>query len=182
MVLLESPICKFGEQMPNFELLNIDGIKYSSKKLCGKKGTLIMFICNHCPYVKAIINDLIKVVKELEKLDISSVAIMPNDFDKYPEDNFESMKEISKKKRFPFNYLLDKDQSTTKKFDAVCTPDFFGYNSLNQLQYRGRFAKMKNLKLVGDKIELFEAMKIISETQKGPKIQYPSSGCSIKWR
>ena len=102
MVLLQSPICKFGEKMPEFKLLNVDGIEYSSRELCGKNGTLIMFICNHCPYVKAIIDDLIKVVKELEGFDISSVAIMPNDFNKYPEDNFENMKEISRIKMFSF--------------------------------------------------------------------------------
>ena len=182
MVLLQSPICKFGEQMPEFKLLNVDGIEYSSKELCGKNGTLIMFICNHCPYVKAIIDDLIKVVKELKEFDISSVAIMPNDFNKYPEDNFENMKEISRIKMFSFPYLLDSDQLIAKKFGAVCTPDFFGYNARNQLQYRGRFGQIKNLVLTNHKKDLLEAMKEISKMQKGPKIQYPSAGCSIKWK
>ena len=182
MVLLNSPICDQEKVMPSFELMNIDGTVLKSKALVGKSGTLIMFICNHCPYVKAIINKIVETTNELKKFNIESIAIMPNDTEKYPEDSFENMKLFSKKHQFKFPYLIDKTQEVSKKFGAVCTPDFFGFNSDNKLNYRGRVGLMKNLQLIGKTNELLNAMKQISKTSEGPKEQFPSAGCSIKWK
>ena len=182
MALLSTPICEFGAKMPDFYLKNVDG-KYFTKEMClGPNGTLIFFICNHCPYVKAIINELIETVKKLQKYGVHCTAIMPNDFIKYPEDNYENMKIFSKKNKFNFSYLIDTDQSIAKKFGAVCTPDFFGYNLNHELQYRGRLGKMENLEFVGKKNDLLDAMIEISKKNIGPKDQFPSAGCSIKWK
>ena len=148
----------------------------------GEKGTIIMFICNHCPYVKAIIEDLIKDTNDLINFGIKAVAIMSNDTKNYPEDSFENMKLFSKKYNFSFPYLIDETQEIAKKYGAVCTPDFFGYNSKLELQYRGRIRELKELKPVRKgESDLKRAMQIISETQKGPKEQIPSMGCNIKW-
>ena len=141
-----------------------------------------MFICNHCPYVKAIIEDLIKDTNDLINFGIKAVAIMSNDTKNYPEDSFENMKLFSKKYNFSFPYLIDETQEIAKKYGAVCTPDFFGYNSKLELQYRGRIRELKELKPVRKgESDLKRAMQIISETQKGPKEQIPSMGCNIKW-
>ncbi|MAI84669.1 MAG: thioredoxin family protein [Rickettsiales bacterium] len=183
MILTKTPICNFGEKVKDFSLpsTNNEVVKFSDIK--GENGTLIMFICNHCPYVLAIIDDLIITIEKLKKFKIGCVAIMPNDVTKYPEDNFEKMKELASKKRFSFPYLLDESQDTAKIFKAVCTPDFFGYNKSDKLQYRGRYKKLVDLKFTdSDKNELFESMIMISKTGNGPKTQYPSMGCSIKWK
>ena len=148
----------------------------------GKKGTLVFFICNHCPYVKAITKKLVYTVDQITKLGIRSVGIMPNDTIKYPEDNFENMKIFFNNNELNFPYLIDQDQSIARSFGAVCTPDFFGYNSKNELQYRGRIAEMKNLEFVNDKNDLLDAMIQISKSQNGPKNQFASAGCSIKWK
>ena len=141
-----------------------------------------MFICNHCPYVKAIIEDLVKDTNDLINFGIKAVAIMSNDTKNYPEDSFENMKLFSKKYNFSFPYLIDETQEIAKKYGAVCTPDFFGYNSKLELQYRGRIRELKELKPVRKgESDLKRAMQIISETQKGPKEQIPSMGCNIKW-
>ena len=182
MALLSTPLCNYGEKMPNFELKNIDDSFIDQEMIKGKNGTLIFFICNHCPYVKAITKKLIYTVNEITKLGITSVGIMPNDTIKYPEDNFDNMKKFYKVNQLNFPYLIDLDQSTARNFGAVCTPDFFGYNSKNELQYRGRIAEMINLKFVNDKNDLIDAMIQISRTQKGPKNQFASAGCSIKWK
>ena len=182
MVLLSSPLCNFGEKMPNFKLKNIDNTFIDQDMIKGENGTLVFFICNHCPYVKAITKKLIYTVSEITKYGIKSVGIMPNDIIKYPEDNFENMQKFFNKNKLNFPYLIDQDQSVTKKFGAVCTPDFFGYNSKNELQYRGRIAEMSNLEFVNDKNDLLEAMIEISKTQNGPKNQFASAGCSIKWK
>ncbi len=182
MVLLSSPLCNFGEKMPNFKLKNIDDTFIDQDMVKGENGTLVFFICNHCPYVKAIIKKLVYTVVEVTKYGIKSVGIMPNDIIKYPEDNFENMQKFFNKNKLNFPYLIDQDQSVTKNFGAVCTPDFFGYNSKNELQYRGRIAEMSNLEFVNDKNDLLEAMIEISKTQNGPKNQFASAGCSIKWK
>ena len=182
MALLSTPVCDFGSKIKNFKLLNIDNKKYDLNSLVGEKGSLIMFICNHCPYVKAIIKKLVLTTQELKKNGINSIAIMPNDFIKYPEDNFENMKKFFNDNKLNFPYLIDLDQSVSRNFGAVCTPDFFGYNSKNELQYRGRIAEMNNLKFVNDKNDLLDAMIQISRTQRGPKNQFASAGCSIKWK
>ena len=182
MALLSTPLCNYGEKMPNFELKNVDDSYIDQEMIKGKNGTLIFFICNHCPYVKAITKKLVYTVNEITKLGITSVGIMPNDVIKYPEDNFDNMKKFFKDNQLNFPYLIDSDQSIARNFGAVCTPDFFGYNSKNELQYRGRIAEMINLKFVNDKNDLIDAMIQISRTQKGPKNQFASAGCSIKWK
>ena len=182
MVLTKTPICNFGEKAHNFNLIGVDGKSYSLEECSGKNGTLIMFICNHCPYVKAIIKEIVRDTDSLKNLGINSVAIMSNDTKNYPEDSFEKMKEFSKNNVFKFPYLIDETQEIAKKFGAVCTPDFFGYNSNLELQYRGRMRELKDLRPIGSgKSDLFSAMKLISESGKGPKEQIPSMGCNIKW-
>ena len=149
----------------------------------GEKATLIMFICNHCPYVKAIIKDLAKDCNELKKEGINSVAIMSNDTKNYPEDSFENMIEFAKTNEFgETSYLIDETQEIAKKYGAVCTPDFFGYNKNLELQYRGRYKELKNLKPINNEdSDLKVSMKMIGQTQKGPDEQIPSMGCNIKW-
>ena len=182
MVLLSTPLCNYGEKMPNFKLKNIDDSFVDQKMVKGKKGTLVFFICNHCPYVKAITKKLVYTVDKLTKYGIRSVGIMPNDTVKYPEDSFENMKKFFNDNKLNFPYLIDQDQSVARSFGAVCTPDFFGYNSENELQYRGRIAEMKNLEFVNDKNDLLDAMIEISKSQNGPNNQFASAGCSIKWK
>ena len=182
MTLTKTPICNFGEKAKNFNLLSTDNTKISLNEISGKNGTLIMFICNHCPYVKAIIKDLVEDVKYLENLGIKSVAIMSNDIKNYPEDSFENMISFSKLHNFSFPYLIDETQKVAKEYGAVCTPDFFGYNKNLELQYRGRIRKLKNLKAVREgESDLKNAMKLIAKFGRGPKNQIPSMGCSIKW-
>ena len=182
MALTETPICNFGEKAKNFSLLSTENKNLSLNDIKGKKGTLIMFICNHCPYVKAVIEDIVKDVKYFETLGVKSVAIMSNDVKNYPEDSFENMIAFSKLHNFSFPYLLDNSQEVAKKYGAVCTPDFFGYNENLELQYRGRIRQLKNLKPVqeGDS-DLSIAIKLIASTGKGPEKQAPSMGCNIKW-
>ena len=182
MVLLSTPLCNYEEKMPKFELKNVDDSFIDQEMIKGKNGTLIFFICNHCPYVKAITKKLVFTVNQIAKFGITSVGIMPNDTIKYPEDNFDNMKNFFNDNELNFPYLIDLDQSVARNFGAVCTPDFFGYNSKNELQYRGRIAEMNNLNFVSDKNDLLDAMIEISKTQKGPKTQFASAGCSIKWK
>ena len=182
MSLTKTPICNFGEKAKDFNLLSIDNKKVSLREITGTRGTLIMFICNHCPYVKAVIKDIADDTKFLENLGIKSVAIMSNDVKNYPEDSFENMISFSKENNFPFSYLIDETQEVAKDYGAVCTPDFFGYNKDNELQYRGRIRELKNLKAVRkDDSDLRVAMKQIATSGIGPKKQIPSMGCNIKW-
>ena len=181
MALTKTPICDFGKKAENFKLKSISGKSVSLEDIKGKKGTLIMFICNHCPYVKAIIKDLVEDCKKLKLEGINSVAIMSNDTKNYPEDSFDKMIEFAKDNEFgDLNYLIDETQEVAKKYGAVCTPDFFGYNKNLELQYRGRIRELKNLKPVrnGDS-DLKLAMRMIGKTQKGPMEQIPSMGCNI---
>tara|TARA_B100000959_G_scaffold267892_1_gene311919 strand:- start:2632 stop:3186 length:555 start_codon:yes stop_codon:yes gene_type:complete len=182
MVLTKTPICNFGEKAKNFNLKSTENKKISLNDVAGKNGTLIMFICNHCPYVKAIIKDLVEDVKFLEKIGIKSVGIMSNDVINYPDDSFDNMISFSKLNDFSFPYIIDEKQDVAKEYGAVCTPDFFGYNKNLELQYRGRIRELKNLEPVnkGDS-ELRIAMKLVAETAKGPENQIPSMGCNIKW-
>ena len=182
MSLTETPICNFGEKARNFILPSTENKKISLNDIKGKNGTLIMFICNHCPYVKAVIKDIVKDVKYFETIGIKSAAIMSNDVKNYPEDSFENMINFSKFHNFSFPYLFDKTQETAKKYGAVCTPDFFGYNKNLELQYRGIIRELKDLKPVGEgDSDLSIAMKLIASSGKGPKNQIPSMGCNIKW-
>ena len=184
MVLTKTPICDFGRKAINFKLKSIYNDYITLNEIKGENGTLVMFICNHCPYVKAIIKELVNDCKNLKSEGINSVAIMSNDTKNYPEDSFEKMVEFSKNNEFgKIHYLIDETQEIAKKYGAVCTPDFFGYNKNLELQYRGRLRELKNLVPVreGDS-DLFTAMKQIAETNKGPENQTPSAGCSIKWK
>ena len=183
MTLLKTPVCDFGKKAESFELKSINNELISLNDVKGEKATLIMFVSNHCPYVKAIIKNLAKDCADLKKEGINSVAIMSNDTVNYPEDSFENMISFAKSNNFgELNYLIDDTQEIAKKFGAVCTPDFFGYNKELQLQYRGRFKELKDLEPINDEVsDLKLAMKVIAQTQKGPIEQIPSMGCSIKW-
>ena len=180
---IQTPICDFGQKAIPFELKSTDNKILSLNDIKGESGTLIMFICNHCPYVKAIIKDLVEDCKKLKNLGINSVAIMSNDTKNYPEDSFENMIQFAKDNNFEdLNYLIDDTQLVAKQYGAVCTPDFFGYNRKLELQYRGRIRELKNLKPVrNNESDLNIAMKMIADTQKGPLKQIPSMGCNIKW-
>ena len=179
---LKTPICDFGTNAKDFLLNSTINKLVSLNDMKGEAGTLIMFICNHCPYVKAVIKDVVEDCKNLEKLGVKAVAISSNDTVNYPEDSFENMIKFSKEHNFIFPYLYDETQNVAKSYNAVCTPDFFGFNSNLELQYRGRIRELKKLKPVrDDESDLFNAMKQIAETGKGPKEQIPSLGCSIKW-
>ena len=183
MALTKTPICDFGKKAENFKLKSINNELVSLEKIKGENGTLVMFICNHCPYVKAIIKDLVEDCKDLKKDGINSVAIMSNDTKNYPEDSFVNMIQFAKDNKFgDLNYLIDETQEIARKYGAVCTPDFFGYNKNLELQYRGRIRELKDLKPVrnGDS-DLKLAMRMIGKTQKGPLEQIPSMGCNIKW-
>jgi peroxiredoxin len=182
-MLTQTPICDFGKKAVPFKLKSTEGKIISLEDLKGENGTLIMFICNHCPYVKAITKDIVEDCNELKKLGINSIAISSNDPTNYPEDSFENMIEFAKKNEFSFPYLIDETQEIAKAYDAVCTPDFFGYNKDLELQYRGRLRELKNLIPIRDgESDLYKAMKQIAETNYGPKDQIPSAGCSIKWK
>ena len=179
---IQTPICDFGQKAHNFELKSTDNKILSLNDVKGENGTLVMFICNHCPYVKAVTKDIVEDCKKLKEIGVNAVAICANDADNYPEDSFENMIEFAKKNNFNFPYLIDETQEIAMNYGAVCTPDFFGYNSKNELQYRGRIAEMNNLKFVNDKNDLLDAMIEISRTERGPKNQFASAGCSIKWK
>ena len=182
MALTKTPICDFGKKAENFNLKSTENKMISLNDVKGENGTLIMFICNHCPYVLATIKEVVKNCKELENNGIKSVAIMSNDQKVYEEDSFENMIQFAKDNEFNFPYVIDETQEIGKAYGAVCTPDFFGYNKNLELQYRGRIRELKDLKPVQNgESELLNAMKLISKTGNGPKEQFPSMGCSIKW-
>ncbi len=182
MVLLSTPVCDSGQPPADFALLGVDGRVWSLRQCQGEKGLLVMFICNHCPYVKSIIERIARDARELELLGINSVAIMSNDTASHPEDSFENMQRFSKQHQLSFPYLLDSDQSIAKAYGAVCTPDFFGYNADLQLQYRGRLDESRMEPVPDAPRDLFDAMKQVAETGRGPEKQVASMGCSIKWR
>ena len=180
---IQTPICDFGQKAFDFRLKSTDGKIISLDDVKGEKGTLIMFICNHCPYVRAISKEIGETAVELKNYKINVAAIMSNDTLNYPDDSFDNMKIFAKQNNFIFPYLIDESQEVAKNYGAVCTPDFFGYNSNNELQYRGRLRLLKDLKpVINSKNELLEAMIEISMTGDGPKEQYPSMGCNIKWK
>ena len=183
MVSLQTPVCDFGAPAPDFNLPGVDGKQWSLHDCVGEKGLLVMFICNHCPYVKAIRDRIIRDARELRDYGINCVAIMSNDPGDYPEDSFENMQRIAAELDFPFPYLMDESQEVARAYGAVCTPDFFGYNADLQLQYRGRLDESRKQAAPADvRRDLFEAMKQVVETGQGPAEQIPSMGCSIKWR
>ena len=182
MALTKTPICDFGKKAENFELNSTDNKIISLNDVKGENGTLIMFICNHCPYVKAVVDDIVEDCKKLESNGIKSVAICSNDVKNYPEDSFDNMIKFSKNHKFNFPYLFDETQDVARSYGAVCTPDFFAYNGNLELQYRGRIKQLKDLQPIDTgESELFKALKLISKTGEGPKEQHPSMGCNIKW-
>ena len=176
------PVCNFGEKAHDFTLPATDGRSYRLAELKGPKGTVIVFMCNHCPYVKTVIDRLIRDARDLQPLGVSVIAISSNDATTYPADSFDNMKRWATEKAFPFKYLHDESQAVARAYDAICTPDFFGYNADLELQYRGRLGASKTTLVEGARRELFEAMKQVAETGKGPAEQVPSMGCSIKWK
>ncbi len=180
---IQTPICDFGKKAIPFELKSTEGDIVSLNDIKGENGTLIMFICNHCPYVKAITKDIVEDCINLKKIGINSVAICSNDTANYPEDSFENMIKFSENNNFNFPYLIDESQDIAKAFEAVCTPDFFGYNNNLELQYRGRLRELNKLTPIRNgESDLLQAMKQIAKTGEGPKNQIPSAGCSIKWK
>lgn len=177
------PVCDFGAPCHDFTLPGTDGRNYSLGDITGPKGTLVMFICNHCPYVQSIIDRIVRDASELQQAGIGVVAISANDVAEYPQDGPEQMKAEAEKHGFTFPYLYDETQLVARAYGAECTPDFFGYNANGELQYRGRLdASRRQATAPDSRRELFEAMTQIAETGKGPKDQIPSMGCSIKWR
>ncbi len=183
MALMHTPICDFGWPAPDFELVGIDGKTYAFADIAGKNGTLIAFISNHCPYVQAIEKRLARDARQLQDLGIGVAAICSNDVINYPEDGIDGMRDQAKRAGFDFAYLHDESQSVARAYNAICTPDFFGFNNKGQLQYRGRLDEsgMKPAHLDARR-ELYEAMQEIAKTGQGPKQQTPSMGCSIKWK
>jgi peroxiredoxin len=183
MVSLEPPVCDFGAHAIDFSLPGIDNRQWTLDDCRGSRGLLVMFICNHCPYVKAILERLVRDTRELGDLGVNSVAIMTNDPTLYEEDSFENMQAVAQQYDFPFPYLVDHTQAIAKAYGAVCTPDFFGYNSDLQLQYRGRLDASNKATAAPDAPrELFTAMRGVAATGRGPAQQVPAIGCSIKWR
>ena len=181
MARTKTPLCDFNQSAIDFNLKGVDGNYYCLDNLKGHNGLLVMFICNHCPYVKSVIHKIIRDVNDLKELGVNSVAIMSNDPDEYQEDSFENMQKIALQLNFPFPYLIDETQEIAKSYGAVCTPDFFGYNNDLSLQYRGRLDESQKETVQNARRDLFEAMKEIALTGFGPKDQIPSMGCSIKW-
>ncbi|MHB8254322.1 MAG: thioredoxin family protein [Acidiferrobacter sp.] len=182
MVSTETPVCDFGLPAQDFQLPATDGRTLSLADVRGERGLLVMFICNHCPYVQAIRDRLVRDVLELRALGVGSCAIMSNDPTEYPEDSFANMRRVAEEYHFPFPYLYDETQLVARRYGAVCTPDFFGYNAELKLQYRGRLDASRKEPVIAARRDLFEAMQQVAMTGSGPRDQIPSIGCSIKWK
>lgn len=183
MALTKTSICDFGWKAVDFALEGTDGGTYSLGEVRGAGGTVVMFICNHCPYVKAAVPRIVGDMAALGAKGIGAIAIMPNDTDSHPSDSFERMKEFAAAHAFPFPYVIDRTQATARAYDAVCTPDFFGFDAEDGLQYRGRLDEGRTeAPPAGARRELLEAMQGVAGGRPGPAEQAPSMGCSIKWR
>lgn len=180
-MLVDTPLCDFGWEAPDFTLIDPHDRAFTMSEEMGENGLLIAFICNHCPYVKAIASRFVEDAKDLKKLGINVLAVMSNDYHSYPEDSPEQMLAFAKEHSFSFPYLIDDDQQVARDYDAICTPDFFGLNAEGELQYRGRLDDARMGDPEGRTRELYNAMKMIAETGEGPQEQIPSMGCSIKW-
>ncbi len=176
------PVCDFGWPAPPFTLKGVDGETRRLADLRGENGAVVAFICNHCPYVKAIHDLLIRDARDLAGIGVHLIAVSSNDVETYPEDSFDNMVRVAREKGFPFPYLFDETQDVARAYGAVCTPDFFGLDRKMGLQYRGRLDASKTSAVPGARRELYEAMKLVAETGRGPEEQIPSMGCSIKWR
>lgn len=175
-------VCDFGWKAPDFRLPGTDGRSYGLDDVRGPKGTLVMFICNHCPYVQAILDRIVRDTRELAAHGVGSVAISSNDAVAYPEDGFEAMAALARRKTFPFPYLHDESQDVARAYRAVCTPDFYGFDRNLGLQYRGQLDASRKTPVEGARRDLFEAMVGVARDGRGPRDQVPSIGCSIKWR
>ena len=183
MVALNPPVCDFGRPAPDFALPGTDGRLHTLADCRGPNGLLVMFICNHCPYVQAVLDRIVRDCRDLAALGVGSVAIMSNDVEAYPDDAFPHMASLAERLQLPFPYLYDASQEVARAYGAVCTPDFFGYNAQMALQYRGRLdASGRNPGPPDARRELFEAMRAVAQTGQGPREQLASIGCSIKWR
>ena len=182
MSLEETPVCDFGREAPDFTLRDAGGKAFTMREALGGKGLVVAFICNHCPYVQRIAGRLAEDTKLLMAEGINVLAIMPNDYDSFESDSPANMKKFAEESGFAFPYLIDEDQSTARSYGAVCTPDFFGLAGSGHLQYRGRLDDARMGDASARVPELVNAMRMIAETGKGPEIQHPSMGCSIKWR
>jgi len=179
----QPPICDFGRPAPDFALPGIDGRTYRLSDIRGRNGTLVMFLSNHCPYVQAVADRIVRDCAELAQHGVASVGIMSNDVENYPADSPENMKLFAQRHGYPFPYVYDQSQAVARAYDAVCTPDFFGFNTGLKLQYRGRLdASRRDLAPPDARRELFEAMLQVARTGEGPREQIPSMGCSIKWK
>ena len=182
MALTAASICNFGWKARDFKLKGIDGKSYALADVRGPKGTLVAFICNHCPYVRAVIGRLVNEATALKRVGVGMIAIMPNDAKSYPEDSFGNMQRFAQEHGFTFPYVIDETQEIARAYGAQCTPDFFGFNAKDELQYRGRLDDARMSNLPPTRRELFEAMTQVAETGRGPQEQTASMGCSIKWR
>ena len=183
MVSTPTPVCDFGWKAPDFDLPGVDGRRQSLASVRGPNGLLVMFICNHCPYVKAVLDRIVRDTRELKTCGIGSIAIMSNDPSEYPEDSWDNMVKLARELDFPFPYVQDATQVIARTYDAVCTPDFFGFNGKLELQYRGRLdASRKEAAPADVRRDLFEAMREVALTGQGPREQIPGIGCSIKWK
>jgi len=183
MVSTPTPVCDFDWQALDFDLPGTDGRRHTLASARGPRGLLVMFICNHCPYVKAVIHRIVRDARELAALGVGSIAIMSNDPQEYAEDSWAQMVSVARELEFPFPYVLDASQEVARAYGAVCTPDFFGFNAALKLQYRGRLdASRKETAAADARRDLFEAMEEIVASGAGPREQIPSIGCSIKWR
>ncbi len=182
-MLLDTPICDFGQKAPDFALRDPDGVEFSLNDVMGPNGLLIAFICNHCPYVEAIADRFAADAKVLISEGVGVVAIMPNDYQRVQADSPPEMKKFADAHGFEFPYVIDDDQSVARAYGAVCTPDFFGYNNAFELQYRGRIDDKKMQEATAGRVpEMIDAMRLIAAGGHGPETQHPSMGCSIKWR
>jgi peroxiredoxin len=177
-----SSICDFGWKARDFALKGVDGKTYTLADVRGRNGTLVIFLCNHCPFVKAVISRIVEEAGALAKIGVGTIAVMSNDPADYPEDSFDNMQAFARTYGFPFPYVLDETQEVARAYNAQCTPDFFGFNAKDELQYRGRLDASRRELIPGARRDLYEAMKQIADTGQGPAEQLPSMGCSIKWR
>jgi peroxiredoxin len=182
MALAKTNICDFGWKAHDFALKGVDGKTYGLADVRGPNGTLVAFICNHCPYVKAVIGRLVEEANALREIGIGTIAVMPNDTESYPDDSFENMKAFARRHALAFPYVIDETQDVARTYGAQCTPDFFGFNAQDELQYRGRLDASRATLVQGARRDLYEAMKQVAETGRGPVEQTASMGCSIKWK
>ncbi len=179
----QPPVCDFGAPAPDFDLVDTNGNRHSRDSLMGEKGLVLMYICNHCPYVIAIASKLARDGAALQEMGFGVAAICANDAEAYPEDSYENMAKFADEHGFTFPYLHDESQAVAKAYGAVCTPDFFGYNASGELQFRGRLdGSGRNPSPEDEPREMIEAMALVARTGHGPEVQTPSIGCSIKWK